>query len=70
MYQRIILAGNLGADPTMQDTTDGKSVTTFSVATARRYKDQTETPWFRSTVWGERAEFVRLAYPNAHGYYV
>lgn len=53
MYQRITLAGNLGADPTMKFTPDGKAVTTFSVATSAR-KD--ETVWFRVSVWGAQAE--------------
>lgn len=53
MYHKIIIAGNLGSDPTMKYTADGKPVTSFSVATSN-YKD--ETVWFRVTVWGKQAE--------------
>jgi len=56
MYQKIIIAGNLGRDPEMRYTPDGKAVTSFSVATSRRYKDKNETTWFRCTVWGTQAE--------------
>ena len=53
MFQKLIIAGNLGGDPTMKFTPDGKAVTTFSVAVSTR-KD--ETVWFRVTVWGAQAE--------------
>ena len=53
MYHRIIICGNLGSDPTMKYTPDGKAVTTFSVAASNR-KD--ETTWFRVSVWGNQAE--------------
>ena len=53
MYHKIIIAGNLGSDPTMKYTNDGKAVTTFSVAASNR-KD--ETVWFRVTVWDKQAE--------------
>ncbi len=56
MYQKIILIGNLGRDPEMRFTPDGKPVTSFSVATSRRYRDKDETTWFRITVWGAQAE--------------
>lgn len=53
MYQRIIIIGNLGKDPEMKYTTDGKAVTTFSVAASNR-KD--ETAWFRVSTWDKQAE--------------
>lgn len=61
MYQTIILIGNLGKNPEMRFTPSGQPVTTFSVATNRRYKGTngqpvTETTWFRITVWGVQAE--------------
>mgnify|MGYP000908851418 CR=1 FL=1 len=56
MYQKLIIIGNLGRDPEMRFTPDGKPVTSFSVATSRRYKDKDETTWFRVTVWGNQAE--------------
>ncbi len=56
MYQRIIIIGNLGRDPEMRYTPDGNAVTSFSVATSRKYKEINETTWFRVTVWGKQAE--------------
>lgn len=56
MYQRIIIIGNLGRDPEQRFTPDGTPVTTFSVATSRRYGEKDETTWFRVTVWSKQAE--------------
>ena len=46
MYQKLIIIGNLGRDPEMRYTPDGKAVTTFSVAASRRYGEKEETAWF------------------------
>jgi len=56
MYQKIIIIGNLGRDPEMRYTPDGNPVTSFSVATSRRFSEKEETTWFRVTVWGKQAE--------------
>lgn len=56
MYQKIIIIGNLGADPVMKFTPDGKAVANFSVATSRKYKDTDETTWFRISTWDKQAE--------------
>jgi len=56
MYQKLIIIGNLGRDPEMRYTPDGKAVTSFSVATSRKYNDKEETAWFRVSVWGKQAE--------------
>jgi len=56
MYQKIIIIGNLGRDPEMRYTTDGKPVTSFSVATSRKYGEKEETTWYRVSVWGNQAE--------------
>lgn len=56
MYQKLILIGNLGRDPEMRYTPDGKAVTSFSMATSRKYNDKEETTWFRVSVWGKQAE--------------
>ena len=58
---KVILIGNVGGDPEMRYTPDGKPVTSFSVATSRRYttsggESKEETDWFRITVWGKLAE--------------
>jgi single-strand DNA-binding protein len=61
MYQKVIIAGNLGRDPEMRYTPDGTPVTNFSVATNRRWtgsdgQQRDETAWFRVTVWRRMAE--------------
>ena len=56
MYQKLIIIGNLGSDPEQRFTPDGKPVTSFSVATSRKYGDKDETTWFRVTVWDKQAE--------------
>ena len=63
MYQRLVLVGNLGRDPEMRYTPQGTPVTSFPVATSRRYntadgQQKQETVWFRISVWGKQAETV------------
>jgi len=53
MFHKLIIAGHCGNEPTMKYTTDGKAVTTFSVAASNR-KD--ETVWFRVSTWDKQAE--------------
>jgi len=61
MFHTIIIVGNLGGDPEMRYTPSGQTVTSFSVATNRRYTASNgeavkETIWFRVSVWGKQAE--------------
>ena len=53
MFHKLIIAGHCGNEPTMKYTTDGKAVTTFSVAASNR-KD--EAVWYRVTTWDKQAE--------------
>lgn len=61
MYSKTIVVGHLGRDPEMRFTSGGQSVTSFSVATSRRWTDQSgqtqeKTTWFRVTAWGKLGE--------------
>ncbi len=61
MYQKVIIVGNLGRDPEMRYTSDGTPVTSFSVATNRRWTNADgspgeETVWFRVSAWRRLAE--------------
>lgn len=61
MYQKIVLVGNLGQDPEMRYTSDGTPVTSFSIATNRRWTSPDgsqgeETIWWRITAWRRLAE--------------
>ena len=62
-FSKIMIIGNLGRDPEMRYTPNGRAVTEFSVAVTHSSRDpQTgewadeQTDWFRVTVWGDRAE--------------
>lgn len=62
MINKVILIGNLGADPELRYTASGTAVATLSLATSRRWKDrdgnqQDETEWHRVIVWAQSAEF-------------
>lgn len=61
MFHTIIIAGYLGRDPEMRYLPDGRPVTTFSVASTRRWTGQSgqpqeETIWFRVSTFGKLAE--------------
>jgi single-strand DNA-binding protein len=58
---KVILIGNLGADPEKRFTGSGAAVTTFNIATTERWNDkqgqkQEDTQWHRIVVWGKQAE--------------
>jgi single-strand DNA-binding protein len=58
---KIIIIGNLGRDPEPRYTPTGQMVTSFSVATNRRYKTSSgeqreETEWFNCSGFGKLAE--------------
>ncbi|MFC2069820.1 single-stranded DNA-binding protein [Chloroflexota bacterium] len=58
---RMIIIGNLGGEPEMRFTPNGRPVTSFSVATNRRYttsegERREETEWFTVVTWGRLAE--------------
>lgn len=58
---RIIVIGNLGGDPEMRFTPNGQPVTSFNVATNRRYttsagEQKEETEWFTIVTWRKLAE--------------
>ncbi len=58
---KVILIGNLGKDPEVKHTQQGKPVATFSLATNERYKDkdgqwQDRTEWHNIVLWERLAE--------------
>lgn len=57
---RVMLLGNLGADPELRQTNSGHEVLKLRVATSERYKAQDgewkeRTDWHSVVVWGRRA---------------
>ncbi|HPQ81550.1 MAG TPA: single-stranded DNA-binding protein [bacterium] len=58
---KVILIGNLGADPDMRVTGGGQKVANFNIATTERWNDksgqkQEKTEWHRIVVWGPQAD--------------
>lgn len=58
---RVILIGNLGADPDVRFTQGGQAVANFRIAVSESWTDkqgqrQERTEWVRIVVWGKQAE--------------
>ena len=56
---KVMLIGNLGADPEVRSTSGGNRVASFSLATSRTWNDQAgnkqeKTEWHRCIVWNSR----------------
>ena len=60
-FNKVILVGNLVADPELKTTPSGVSVTRFRVAVGRRFTragEQPQTDFFDIVAWRKTAEFV------------
>jgi len=53
---KVIIIGNLGDDPILKETPNGKAVCQMSVATSKKVNEETKTEWHRMTAWGKVAE--------------
>jgi len=59
---KVILVGNLGQDPEIRYTADGRPIANFSMATSESWKDKNsgekreKTEWHRVVVFGKLAE--------------
>ncbi len=58
---KMMVIGNVGSDPEMRFTPNGKPVTSFSLATNRFFTTsdgdrKKETEWFDVKTWGRQAE--------------
>ena len=59
---KVILVGNLGQDPEIRYTADGRPMANFSIATSESWKDKNsgekreKTEWHRVVVFGKLAE--------------
>jgi single-strand DNA-binding protein len=56
---KVMLIGNLGADPEVRSTSGGNRVATFSLATSRSWngpsgEKQEKTEWHRCVVWNSK----------------
>lgn len=61
---KVILVGNLGADPEIRHLTSGATVANFNIATSETYKDRQtgerreQTEWHRVVLWRGLAEIA------------
>lgn len=60
---KIILVGNVGRDPDIQETKNGTKVAHFSLATNRRFgangdEPEERTDWHRLTLWNRLAQIT------------
>jgi single-strand DNA-binding protein len=72
---KVILIGNLGADPEMRYTASGMAVCRLRVATSRTYTDKQgnrleETAWHRVDAWGKLAEICSQYLGKGHKVYI
>jgi single-strand DNA-binding protein len=71
----VRLIGNLGSDPETRSTPSGKLITTFLVATSRKYPNQDgllseETTWHNIVCWDRLAENVSSALNKGSAVYI
>ena len=62
---KVMLIGNLGADPEIRTVTNGSRVAQFSIATSRTWNNdsgqkQEKTEWHRIVIWNNRKDGTGL----------
>lgn len=62
-FNKVILIGNITADPELKQTQQGTSVCSFTIAISRRFsrssdQEQPTADFINIVAWRERAEFV------------
>lgn len=63
-YEQTIIVGNVGRDPETRQIQSGETVTSFTVAVTRRWRDRNTnemreaTSWYNVSLWGNRFEGV------------
>jgi single-strand DNA-binding protein len=72
---KVILIGNLGADPELKYTPSNRPLCNLSIATNEVFKDksgqrQERTEWHRVTVWGDQAEHCSKYLAKGRSVYV
>ena len=60
MINRVVLVGRLTKDPVLRKTANGASVTSFTLACTRRYKQegQPDADFINTVVWNKTADSV------------
>jgi single-strand DNA-binding protein len=72
---KVMLIGNIGADPEMRYTPNGNAVTSFRMATNRGYttsagERRQETEWFTIIAWNKLAELCNQFLSKGRQVYV
>ncbi len=72
---KVMVIGNLGADPEMRYTADGAAVTNFRIAASRNYtgadgERKEETEWFRIVAFRKLAELCNQYLQKGRRVYV
>jgi single-strand DNA-binding protein len=63
-YEQTIIIGNVGRDPETRNIPSGETVTSFSIAVTRTWRDRTTneqreaTNWYNVSLWGNRWDGV------------
>ena len=63
LKNNVRLIGNLGMNPEVKETTNGKKLAKFSIATNEQYRNEKgeevkETQWHNLIVWGKQADIA------------
>ena len=76
MVNKVILVGNLGADPDLVYTKGQDAVVNFSLATTDSWNDKQtgekkeKTEWHRCFAWGKKAEIYAKHMQKGKLYYI
>ena len=75
MLNKMTLIGNVGTAPEMRYTPNGNPVTSFTVATNRRYttaegEQREETEWFTVSAWNRLGETINQYLTKGRRVYV
>lgn len=60
MINKAILVGNLGRDPEVRYTADGRAVASFTMATSEKWKDKNTGEMIERTEWHRIVAFGKL----------
>ena len=67
---KVILVGNLGKDPEVRHTQDGRAIVNLSIATSENWKDKQtgerkeRTEWHRVVIFNENLAKICLLYTS------
>lgn len=72
---KVILIGNLGADPEIRHLPSGSVVANFNIATSESYTNRngekvTQTEWHRIELWDTQAKLAEQYLKKGHSVYI